>query len=240
MIPLKDDNPTSTIPYVTIAFIVINCVVHFYQQMLPGQAEQLFVYKFGLIPAEISSMTDLTPTVAFPVWLSPITSMFLHGDLMHLGGNMLFLWIFGNNVEDYLGHVKYFFFYIIAGLAAVAMFVLFSPKGTVPLVGASGAIAGILGAYIVVWPRARVLILFWILFIIRLIWVPAVIALGLWFALQLVMAVGSIGSPTSGGGIAWFAHVGGFAFGYLVLRFIHRKQPKTVVVDGGFGDYRRL
>lgn len=223
MFPLKDDNPTGRTAVVTIALIVINCLVHFYQMSLPYRAEQMFVFQFGLIPTEIIHFSDLTPEIPFPVWLSPFTSMFLHGDLWHLGGNMLYLWIFGNNVEDYLGSVRFLLFYILSGLAAVLLFVAFNPSGTVPLVGASGAIAGILGAYLVVWPRARVLTLIWIIFFIRLIWLPALIILGYWFILQLFMAFTSIGAQ-SGGGVAWFAHVGGFIFGWVFIRIRHRRQ----------------
>lgn len=222
MIPLKDDNPTERIPIITFILISVNCLIHFYQMTLPMESAQLFVYQFGLIPKEITHFRDMTTDIPFPVWLSPFTSMFLHGDLMHLGGNMLYLWIFGNNVEDVLGHFKFIAFYFLSGLAAVALFIIFDPDGTVPLVGASGAIAGILGAYMVAFPRARVLTLIWIIFIIRLIWIPAVFILGYWFILQLIMAFSSVGMQ-GGGGVAWFAHIGGFAFGWLVFRSRKRK-----------------
>lgn len=216
MIPLKDDNPTRSIPVVTYALIAVNCLVYFYQMTLPVRAEQLFVYQFGLIPTEIIHLTDMTPNIPFPVLLSPFSSMFIHGDLMHLLGNMLYLWIFGNNVEDFLGHFKFIIFYILSGLAAVALFVVFEPLGEVPMVGASGAIAGILGAYFVLYPRAKVLTFIWILFFIRIIWIPAIFILGYWFVIQLIMGASSLGS--SGSGVAWFAHVGGFAFGWMVMR----------------------
>lgn len=216
MFPLKDDISTTRLPIITIALIVINCLIHFYRMTLPFQEAQMTVFQFGLIPAEIVHMTDMTPGAAFPVWLSPFTSMFLHGDLWHLGGNMLYLWIFGNNIEDYLGPVRFLIFYLVSGLAAVALFVALNPNGTVPMIGASGAIAGILGAYFVLFPRARILTLIWVIFIIRLVWLPAIFILGYWFIIQLVMGVSSLASQ--GGGIAWFAHVGGFAFGWLYFR----------------------
>ncbi|MDD4050624.1 MAG: rhomboid family intramembrane serine protease [candidate division Zixibacteria bacterium] len=228
MFPLKDDNPISRLPIITIVLIVINCLAHFYRMTLPAQEAQLLVFRFGLIPAEVSHLTDMTPKIPFPVWLSPFTSMFLHGDLWHLGGNMLYLWIFGNNVEDHLGPIRFLIFYLVSGLAAVALFVLLKPNGTVPMIGASGAIAGVLGAYFVLFPRARILTLIWIIFIIRLVWLPAIFILGYWFIIQLVMGVSSLSSQ--GGGVAWFAHVGGFAFGWLFfkLRTTFRRQSAAV------------
>lgn len=222
MIPLKDDNPTRSFPLVTILLIAANCLIFFYQMTLPYRDGQMFIYQYGLIPLELTNLQDMTPEVPFPVWLSPFSSMFLHGDFWHLAGNMLYLWIFGNNIEDYLGRFKFVVFYIVSGLAAVTMFVMFSPRGDIPLVGASGAIAGILGAYMVLFPRAKVLTLIWILFFIRMIWLPAVFILGYWFVIQLLMAISSSGNE--GGGIAWFAHVGGFIFGWIYIRLRRRKQ----------------
>ena len=222
MIPLKDDNPVKHIPIVTIGLIAVNCLVFLYQLTLSPRAEQMFLFQFGLIPVEITHMADMTPDIPFPVWLSPFSSMFLHGGLWHLLGNMLYLWIFGNNVEDHLGRIRFLGFYLLSGLAAVTLFVAISPNGKVPMVGASGAIAGVLGAYMVLFPRARVLTLIWIIFFLRLIWLPAVFLLGYWFVLQIIMGASTIGA-SDGGGIAWFAHVGGFAFGWLVMRLFGRR-----------------
>ena len=225
MIPLKDDNPTARTPIVTIGLIIINCLVFIYQMTLGPRAEEMFIYQYGLIPLEITKLADLTPDIPFPPMLSPFTSMFMHGDLWHLGGNMLYLWIFGNNIEDLLGHVKFIVFYILSGLAAVVLFIIIEPSGKVPLVGASGAIAGILGAYFVLFPRARVLTLIWIVFFIRMVWLPAIYMLGYWIVLQVVMGAISVGE-SSGGGVAWFAHIGGFAFGWLIIRiFRNRLRP---------------
>jgi membrane associated rhomboid family serine protease len=235
MIPLKDDNPTNRTPIFTVGLILVNCAVYLYQMTLPVQTEQLFVFQYGLIPIEITSLTDMTPDIPFPVLLSPFTSMFMHGDLWHLLGNMLYLWIFGNNIEDYLGHFKFILFYILSGLAAVVLFIVFEPNGKVPLVGASGAIAGILGAYMVLYPRARVLTFIWIVFFIRLIWLPAVFLLGYWFILQLIMGASSVGS--SGGGVAWFAHVGGFAFGWLMIRYYRRRRNKLYSTTSSYSDH---
>jgi membrane associated rhomboid family serine protease len=178
-----------------------------------------------MLPAEITHFSELTPELAFPVILTPITSMFLHGGFAHLGGNMLYLWIFGNNIEDHMGHVKFAIFYLISGLAAVALFTLFEPNGTTPLIGASGAISGVLGAYMVMYPRARVLTLIWIVFFIRLIWLPAVFILGYWIVIQLFMALSSVNAQQAGG-VAWFAHIGGFAFGWIYFR--SKRKKKTV------------
>ncbi len=236
MFPLKDDNPLQRTPVVTIALVAVNCLVFLYQITLSSQAQQLFFFRFGLIPIEISHMTDMTAQTPFPVWLSPFTSMFVHADVLHIGGNMLYLWIFGNNVEDYMGRFKFLGFYFLSGLAAVAMFVLLSPESQTPLIGASGAIAGILGAYMVLFPRARVLTLIWIIFIIRLIWLPAVFLLGYWFVIQLIMGASTIGK-SDGGGVAWFAHVGGFGFGWLAIRLYRRRNTDPYTTTSSHDDY---
>ena len=235
MIPLKDDNPVRHVPVVTIGLIAVNCLVFLYQLTLSPTAEQMFLFQFGLIPTEITHMADLTPDIPFPVWLSPFSSMFLHGGLWHLLGNMLYLWIFGNNVEDHLGRIRFLGFYILSGLAAVTLFVAFSPHGKVPMVGASGAIAGVLGAYMVLFPRARVLTLIWIIFFLRLIWLPAVFLLGYWFVLQIIMGASTIGA-SDGGGVAWFAHVGGFVFGWLIIRLFGRRGG-AYVTTSSYNDY---
>jgi membrane associated rhomboid family serine protease len=236
MFPLKDDNPLLRTPVVTIALIAVNCLVFLYQITLSSQGQQLFFLRYGLIPIEITHMADMTPQAPFPVLLSPFSSMFVHGDLLHLGGNMLYLWIFGNNVEDYLGRFKFLGFYFLSGLAAVALFAALSPNSQVPLIGASGAIAGILGAYMVLFPRARVLTLIWIIFIIRLIWLPAVFLLGYWFVIQLIMGASTIGE-SNGGGVAWFAHIGGFGFGWLVIRLFRRSTKNPYTTDSSYHNY---
>lgn len=221
--PLKDENPTYNRPYVTVSLIVINVLVYLYTLPMSQQAFRVFLFKFGLIPYEIVHLSELVPEISFPVFLTPFTSMFLHGGFMHLLGNMLFLWIFGNNVEDFLGPIKFIIFYFVSGLAAVLLFVIFGPNSQVPLVGASGAIAGILGAYMILWPRARILTLIWLFYFIRLAHIPAKFMLGFWFFYQLLMSTSSIGGGT-GGGVAWLAHVGGFAFGWVWFRFIASKK----------------
>lgn len=229
-IPLKDDNPTSRIPYVTILFIALNAVVFFYQMFSP-QGLQFFVYKMGAIPYEITHFKALSlmtmesreplPRLSPPLTL--IVSMFMHGGIFHLVFNMLYLWIFGNNIEDFLGPVRFILFYILSGLGASLTHIVFNPSSQVPMIGASGAIAGILGAYLILYPQARVLTLVFLFFFIRIIAVPAAFVLGIWILIQVL----NIGA---GGGVAWFAHIGGFLVGIALIKaFTKRKKPQVWV-----------
>lgn len=227
-IPLKDENPTTRFPVVTVLFIVVNILVFFYQVLSP-EGLQLYVYKLGAIPYEITHFQSISFVIsesgAHLTRISPplslFTSMFLHGGVFHLFGNMLYLWIFGNNIEDYLGSFRFVIFYLIGGLAASLTHILFNPGSQVPMIGASGAIAGILGAYFILYPSARVLTLVFF----SVISVPAAIILGIWFVGQLL----NIGL---GGGVAWFAHIGGFVAGLLLLRLFKQKR-RTVSVEYG-------
>jgi membrane associated rhomboid family serine protease len=211
MIPLKDDNPTSTFPVVTIAIISINILVFLYQLTISGKAEELFILSVGAIPYEITHFRDIYPPSIIPPPFTIFTAMFVHGGLLHLGGNMLYLWIFGDNIEDILGHIKFLVFYLSTGLIASLAHVYIEPSSNIPMIGASGAIAGILGAYLVRFPRARVFTLVFFIFFIDIVRIPAVFFLILWFVFQLI-------SSGSGGGIAWFAHIGGFISGLLLIR----------------------
>lgn len=215
MFPLKDDIPTERPPIVTIALIVINALIFFYQISL-GEDFQYLIVKLGAIPYEITHQSELTPESAFPVNMTLVTAMFLHGGWFHIIGNMLYLWIFGNNIEDKLGHFKFIIFYLLSGIIASMVFVLTSPNSTIPMVGASGAIAGVLGAYLLKFPHARVLTLIFLGFFIRIVRIPAVYVLGFWFVLQVLYGLISIGSNT--GGVAWFAHIGGFVAGIVLFR----------------------
>ena len=161
---------------------------------------------------------------ALPAWETVFTSMFMHGSILHIGGNMLFLWIFGNNVEDSMGPIKFFFFYILGGLAALALQVAVGPNSTAPTIGASGAIAAVLGGYIVLYPRARVLTLVLIVFFVTVIELPTVVMLGIWFAEQALFGAANLTNPTGGGGVAYFAHVGGFVFGAASIRLLATKR----------------
>lgn len=223
-IPIRDDAPTVRKPYLTVSLIVVNSLIFFYSISLGARGFQLFTIQFGYIPVEFVSGLELTPELAASAYLTPFTSMFMHGGWLHLIGNMLFLWIYGNNIEDYFGPVKFLLFYLVSGLAAIALYTLFGPSSQVPLVGASGAIAGVMGAYMVLHPRARITVLM-VFFFIQFITLPAKVVLGIWFVYQLLMSM--IGSAT-GGGVAWMAHVGGFAFGWAILKLLTRgRRPRA-------------
>ena len=222
MIPIKDDNPTRTVPFVTVALIVINSAIFLYQMMLPAELDRLITLKYGVIPVEIIHWVDIRPEISIPVVLTLITSQFLHGSLFHLFGNMLYLWIFGNNIEDVLGHFRYLIFYITCGVIAGLVHVFTQPGSQIPTIGASGAISGVLGAYLIRFPKARVLVVFWFVFIIRLIYVPAIVVLGFWIFIQVFSGLGSLG--IEGGGVAWFAHIGGFIAGLALLRLFERRR----------------
>lgn len=217
MFPLKDDIPTDKFPIVTIALIVINALIFFYSISL-GEDFQYLIVKLGAIPYEITHQIEVTPEAAFPVNMTLLTAMFLHGGWLHIIGNMLYLWIFGNNIEDKLGRFKFILFYLLSGIIASMVFVLTSPNSTVPMVGASGAIAGVLGAYLLKFPHARILTLIFLGFFVRIVRIPAVYVLGFWFIIQLIYALPSIGS--NAGGVAWFAHIGGFVAGMGLFKIM--------------------
>ena len=200
MFPVSDVIPSRTRPYVTIAIIAANLVAFVYEWQLSRRELLLFTQIYGVVPAAFS-------------WSSIVTSMFLHAGPLHVGGNMLYLWIFGDNVEDRLGHVRYLVFYLLCGTAAALGQVATNPLSTVPMIGASGAIAGIMGAYFVLYPRSRILTAVFLVLFLDLIEVPAIFFLGIWFLMQLFSGVGSLGAPAADGGIAFWAHVIGFAAG---------------------------
>lgn len=220
MIPLHDDNPTERMPLVTIAFIAACVLVFLYQASLPVGPGQTFVFQYGAIPALLFGQGELSShVVAIPAFATLFTSMFLHGGLMHLIGNMLYLWIFGNNIEDVMGHAKYLVFYLACGLLAALSHAITDPSSPVPMVGASGAISGVLGAYILLFPRAHVLVLMPGLGTTR---VAAGLVLGMWFVMQLFSGGMSVGSK--GGGVAFFAHIGGFVVGMALIGLFKRRD----------------
>lgn len=223
MFPLRDDNPTRHPAYLTIALIVINVIAYIYEFLQPDQG-QWVVIQFGFIPVELTHGIELTPQAYFPSIGTIFTSMFLHGSPMHLIGNMLYLWIFGNNIEDLLGPLWFIVFYLLSGVGAVMLFVLTGPNTEVPLVGASGAISGVLGLYAVKYPRARVMTAITLGFFIRMVWIPALAVLGVWFLMQLFFALASTASEASGG-VAYMAHVGGFLVGLLAALIVRRPSP---------------
>lgn len=225
MIPLRDDNPTHITPLVTVSLIVLCTLVYLYQASLPPQPGELFVYRFGAIPATVFGNATLPPEIhgASPL-ISLITSMFLHGGWMHLIGNMLYLWIFGNNIEDVMGHIRFIAFYVTCGILAVFSHAITDPSSTVPMVGASGAISGVLGAYLLLFPHAQVLVLIPLGLYTRMMYVPAALVLGLWFVMQVLSGGMSVGR--TGGGVAFFAHVGGFLAGMALIGVFKRPEVK--------------
>ena len=223
MIPLRDTIPTRTFPGMTIALIAANVLVFLHQASLGQRAAGAFVAAFGAVPAQITGAAPHAAPLLAPA-LTLLTSMFLHGGFAHLLGNMVFLWIFGNNVEDATGHVRFVLFYILCGVAAALSHVLTNPASTVPMVGASGAISGILGGYFLLYPHARIVTLVFLGFFAQTVQIPAFFFLGLWFFMQILPAVLSIGS--AGGGVAWFAHVGGFVAGLLLLIPFKRRRVR--------------
>ena len=282
MLPLKDNNPTTRFPVITVALIVINVAVFIWQLNFPtdkrldqagfGSIDQSSL-EYGAIPYRISHADNRDCAVgavaqeqgqfaagvvcpgtreydeavaigrqnpdATPItinegawWTTLFTSMFMHGGFLHIAGNMLFLWVFGNNIEDRLGRVKFLIFYLLAGLIAVYTQAFIDTASTAPTIGASGAIAGVLGAYALLFPKARVLTLIFIIFFVTLVEIPAWIMLGIWFILQFVPAIGQVATPdvAGGGGVAYFAHVGGFLFGLAAVKLftLGRAPPDEV------------
>src|SRR5215212_5959341 len=221
MIPLRDDNPRRTVPYVTCLLVALN-VLAFLWELSLGQQLDRAIFSVAFIPARYW----LPGNWVFDLY-TIVISMFLHGGLLHVGSNMLYLWIFGDNIEDRLGHFRYLLFYLLCGFAATFAHAVFSPGSNLPAIGASGAIAGVLGAYLILYPHARVMTLIPIFFFITVRELPAIFILGIWFVLQLFSGVGSLGvvDAQDTGGVAYFAHIGGFVAGMLFL--------------GLFGGFRR-
>ena len=210
MIPLRDNNPIRRVPIMTVIFIAVNVLVFLYEQTLSARGFQRFVIQYGVTPLRFTD-GNITSSDA----LTLITSMFVHDGWLHIGGNMLYLWIFGNNIEDRLGAVRFVVFYFLGGFAAAALQVVIDPSSPIPMIGASGAIAAVLGAYLVLYPRARVQTLVILFIFIQVVNIPAAILLGWWFLLQLFNAFVSIGGS---GGVAFFAHIGGFIAGAILIR----------------------
>ena len=221
MIPIRDDNPTEHPAVVTVTLIVACVMTFFWQVSHDPSAQERIVYALGFVPSLLFTGAELPPGVAVvPPTATLLTSMFLHGGLMHLAGNMLYLWIFGNNVEDAMGHGRFVVFYVLCGIAAAMAQGLPQPDSSIPMIGASGAISGVLGAYVLLHPTARVLVVIPFGFYLHTTFMPAALVLGLWFLLQIVS---SLGAPAGEGGVAWFAHVGGFVAGMVLILFFRRR-----------------
>jgi len=213
MIPYKDDNPTTTVPYVTISIIALNILVFIFQIASPSGMKDI-AYTYGAIPHNILSFEKAQPV--HPM-LTLFSSMFMHGGLFHLGGNMLYLWIFGNNIEDRLGHVRFIIFYLFCGIVAAYSHAITNPESTLPMVGASGAVSGILGAYLLLFPKAHIYTIVFFGFLITTLKVPALIVIGFWAIIQFINGLLSTGIG-KGGGVAWFAHIGGFLIGLVTIK----------------------
>lgn len=223
MFPIHDDNPTRITPYVTYALLAA-CILIFFWQVSLGDAVQQAVYSFGVIPSVLFATKSLPVELEIlPAWLTIFTSMFLHGGWMHLIGNMLYLWVFGNNVEDAMGHKRFILFYLSCGLLAALTQAVLNPDSEIPMIGASGAISGVLGAYVLLHPHARILVVIPIGILIYTPWIAAYWVLGFWFVLQLI---NSLVSASDTGGVAYGAHLGGFVAGMLLIPlFKYRHVP---------------
>ena len=233
MIPLRDENPTRTVPYIVYVLIAANVLVYLYNGSLGPHARNPLA-GFELVPASLFGGSDYISPVA--PWLTVFTAMFMHANLLHIGVNMLYLWIFGNNIEDVLGHVKFLAFYLLCGVAAALAQVAVSPASRVPMVGASGAIAGVLGAYLILFPKARIVSLVILFYFIQVTALPASLVLGFWIVLQIINSLVMGGGV--GGGIAYAAHIGGFLAGILVIFLLGGKRLTGVRQTVQYRRYR--
>jgi len=226
MIPLRDANPSRRLPFITILLIAANCAVFFYELSLGPHGLQRLVYLLGMVPARVTAFPTNPDIGAGDALVPLLTSMFLHGGWLHLIGNMWFLWIFGDNIEDRLGHLRFLLFYLLCGLGAGLVHTLFNLGSTIPAIGASGAVAGVLGGYFLLFPGARVLTLvpFFVVFLAEL---PAWLILLYWFLLQVLSGAISLGARQGEvGGVAWWAHVGGFVIGFFLVRLLGGRRQR--------------
>ena len=222
MIPIGDENDHAGVAFVSIGLIILNVLVFLLEISQPSEAAlQSFVEGWGVVPREYSSGADLPPQIPAPYWATLLTSMFLHGGWGHLGGNMLFLWIFGDNIEHRAGHGRFLVFYLICGIAAGLAHIFFNSTSAIPTVGASGAISGILGGYLLLFPRNRVYVMTWG----GVAAVPAVLMLGLWILLQFINGFGTVAATPETGGVAYLAHIGGFVAGMILAPIFARGRP---------------
>ncbi len=223
MIPLRDDNPTGSQPVIAWTLLGLCVLVFFWQQSLPPSVENARIFALGVVPASLFDYGTLPPQIALvPPLMTLLTSMFLHGGWMHLIGNMLYLWIFADNIEDEMGHGRFIVFYLLCGVIAAMAQAIPDPRSEIPMIGASGAISGVLGAYLVRHPRAKVLVLIPLGFMMQLVRLPAMFVLGAWFVLQLVQ---SALAPPGGAGVAFGAHIGGFIAGIVLVPFFVKRPP---------------
>ena len=239
MIPIGDyAGERRHFPFVNYTLIALNILAFLYEVTRP--ADELFrlLAGWGAVPHEIVTGTDLPPTIGVPIYLTLLTSIFLHGGWLHLGGNMLYLWVFGDNVENAFGPVKYLLFYLVCGVGATAAQIAIDPGSTIPTVGASGAIAGVMGAYLIMFPGATVRTVIFIVVFFTVVYLPAILVIGLWFVMQLISGVTSLGAPTqTDGGVAFFAHIGGLIVGALLALILRRRDygRAAPTMIGGYG-----
>ncbi|WAM36193.1 rhomboid family intramembrane serine protease [Caldicellulosiruptor acetigenus] len=227
MIPLKDTIPSREKPFMTWTLILINVFVFLYQVSMPQEAAQEFVFRYGFVPERFTQLLSHGFVVAASVSIwSIITSMFLHGSWMHLISNMWSLWLFGDNVEDRVGHFRFLIFYILSGIAAALTHWFFNANSPIPTVGASGAISGVMGAYFLMFPLSRIVTLIPLGFIPLFIEIPAIFFLGLWFLSQVSSGILELFGPVFGSGIAWWAHIGGFVFGVLTINMFKKRYRR--------------
>ncbi len=235
LFPIRDENPSREKPIVNYVIIGINILVYLYEVSLDPTRLHMFFMKYGIIPIEygikLGIVHSVPPQYIYTLNLvrsavpwNLLTAMFLHGGFMHILGNMWFLWIFGDNVEDAMGHFRYLIFYILSGLIASFTHILFHPGSAVPMIGASGAISGVLGAYFLLYPGARIISLAFLGFVITTIALPAYLYLGVWIFIQIIFGFGSIGAHGAASGVAWFAHIGGFFGGMLIMPLFARRR----------------
>jgi len=217
LIPIKDLNPSRSTPVITILIILVCTLIFTYELILPPNYREIFIKMFAVIPYEIMHGVDLPPPDPLTPYGNLISYQYLHGGFFHIIGNMLFLWVFGDNVEDRFGKLKYFLFYTFCGVVAALIQSIVSPQSPIPLIGASGAISGVLGAYLVLFPRAQIVTLIFIFFFVDVVVLPALLWIGIWFLMQFISALISI-NHLSMGGVAWFAHIGGFLTGILLTK----------------------
>jgi membrane associated rhomboid family serine protease len=227
MFPISEDQPRRITPILSRGIIVLCVLVFLWQVMRPPDEQMAVIFAFGFIPARLFGIAEVPAELAMlPAWATIFTSMFMHGGWLHLGGNMLFLWVFGDNIEDAMGHGRFLAFYLICGAAAAFGHAMLAPGSTIPMIGASGAISGVLGAYLLLYPRATVRVLVIIILFITVIHVPALVVLGLWFAVQLLSAAAT---PPDQPGIAFWAHIIGFVAGMALVPLF--KQPNVPLLQ---------
>jgi membrane associated rhomboid family serine protease len=233
MIPIRDDTPRFSTPYITYFIIALNVAVFAFELSVGGQSHgalNALIYQFGVVPVHFERAIAGTSNASLPALsLTILTSMFLHAGWLHIIGNMWFLWIFGDNIEDYIGHFPYLIFYLVAGCVAAVTQILLNVGSQVPIIGASGAIAGVMGAYFVLYPRARVLTLVPLIIFFTFWWLPAWIFLGVWFVFQFLSGTATSIADTShtSGGVAFWAHVGGFVTGIVLIKLLPERRGRT-------------